>query len=54
MASTSAQVAVDVVMLTHQVHRLATYNRSDFTQFDEIILENILAQDEGRVEESPL
>lgn len=32
------------VMLAHRVHRLATYNRADFHQFDEIALETIPAQ----------
>jgi predicted nucleic acid-binding protein len=30
---------VVAVMLTHGLHRLATYNPSDFQRFDEIILE---------------
>ena len=33
------------VMLAHGVHRLATYNRADFSPFDGIALETIPAQD---------
>lgn len=29
------------VMLTHGIHRLATYNQRDFLQFDEIVLEAV-------------
>ena len=37
------------VMLTHGVHRLATYNQADFRQFDEIVLEAAPAEDPGDV-----
>ncbi len=33
------------VMLTHAVHRLATYNQRDFLQFDEIVLEAMPVED---------
>jgi len=32
------------VMLTHGVHRLATYNQPDFQRFDEIVLEAVPVQ----------
>jgi predicted nucleic acid-binding protein len=37
------------VMLAHGVHRLATYNRADFDQFNEIALEAIPAQVAGDI-----
>lgn len=35
------------VMLTHGVHRLATYNQADFQRFDEIVLEAAPGKDPG-------
>ena len=34
-------VNIVAVMLTHGVHRLATYNQADFQRFDEIVLEAV-------------
>jgi predicted nucleic acid-binding protein len=36
---------VVAVMLTHGVHRLATYNLADFQRFEEIVLESPPAED---------
>ena len=33
------------VMLTHGIHRLATFNQADFIRFDEISLERVVVQD---------
>lgn len=37
------------VMLTHGVHRLATYNQADFQRFDEIGLEALPVEDSDHV-----